>query len=247
MAHFSNLLLSSWPRLSRWRTSTGRRGGGASSDALCRAHHPRSCRASAGSRGTGPGRVPAWTPRRQGVLAAAPHGRRPAGSLQKVRKAEWTAAADPATSTRPSRTRVGVAPRRAALSHTRPGPSYDREHRGGSCKRQAASHFQWRRWITGSVLGGRARKPDSTTVGEPSSDNTVARPFLVVSLLGPVAFGARSHTERLLAGPATGCPWRLTHSAGRGAHRGRIDMEALDTQVEMSSLLWVRGVQREVS
>jgi hypothetical protein len=141
----------------------------------------------------------------------------------------------------------GFAPRRAALSHTRPGPSNSREHWDESSRCQALSKFHRRQWITASKLGKPARNPDCATVGKPLAETTVARPFLVVSLPSPEAYGAWSHTERLLTVPATGCPWRLTHSAGQGVHRGRIDVEALDTQVEMSSLLPVRGVQREVS
>ncbi len=141
----------------------------------------------------------------------------------------------------------GFAPRRAALSHTRPGPSYVRENLHGSSRCQAVFKFHRRQRISASNPGGPARRPEGATVGEPFAENTVARPFLVVSLPSPAAYEAWSHMERLLTVPATGCPWRLTHSAGRGVHRGRIDVEALDTQVEMSSLLWVCGVQREVS
>lgn len=141
----------------------------------------------------------------------------------------------------------GFAPRRAALSHTRPGQSNDREHWVGSSRCEVVSKFHWRQWITASNLRWPARNLDGATMGEPFAEHTVARPFLVVSWPSPEAVGAWSHTERLRTAPATGCLWRLTHSAGRGVHGGRIDVEALDTHVEMSSLLWVRGVQREVS
>lgn len=83
----------------------------------------------------------------------------------------------------------GFAPRRAALSHTRPGPSNNREHWDESSRCQALSKFHRRQWITASKLGKPARNPDCATVGEPLAGNTVARPFLVVSLPSPEAYG----------------------------------------------------------